>query len=49
MLRLMRPVIPRRDYRRGNRLLRDAAQPLSSARDAKDLPDAEMTRIGCPK
>ena len=39
-LRLMRGVISKRDYRRGNRLLRDAAQPLSAARDAKILVEA---------
>lgn len=39
-LRLMRGVISRREYRRGNRLLRDAAQPLSAARDAKILVEA---------
>ena len=39
-LRLMRGVISKRDYRHGNRLLRDAAQPLSAARDAKILVEA---------
>ena len=39
-LRLVRGVISKREYRRGNRLLRDAAQPLSAARDAKILVEA---------
>lgn len=39
-LRLIRGVISQRDYRRGNRLLRDAGHPLSAARDAKILVEA---------
>lgn len=36
-LRLMREALGIRDYRRENRALRDAARPLSEARDAKVL------------
>lgn len=39
-LRLMRLVVSKRDYRRGNRLLQEAARPLSAARDAKILVEA---------
>jgi CHAD domain-containing protein len=39
-LRLMRTVLPRAVYRRENGLLRDAAYPLSEARDAKILVEA---------
>ena len=39
-LRLMRAVISKRDYRRGNRLLQEAGRPLSAARDAKILVEA---------
>ena len=39
-LRLLRKVLSRADYRREDRLLRDAARPLSAARDAKVLVEA---------
>jgi CHAD domain-containing protein len=38
-LRLLRPALRESDYRQENTSLRDAARPLSAARDAKVLPD----------
>jgi CHAD domain-containing protein len=38
-LRLLRPIIGRRTYMRENEALRDAARPLSAARDAKVVMD----------
>ncbi|HKT73609.1 MAG TPA: CHAD domain-containing protein [Steroidobacteraceae bacterium] len=36
-LRLLRPTLSKRMYRQTNRILRDAARPLGSARDARTL------------
>src|SRR5215467_3047626 len=40
VLRLLRETLPAGAYRRQNKLLRDAARPLSVARDAKVLVEA---------
>jgi CHAD domain-containing protein len=53
VLRLVRPAIPKKVYRRENTAFREAARPLSEARDAKVLVDTldEIAKpnAGCPR